>query len=220
MSKQTTEQPRYMVSVYPSRDEAGKLIFTFVPKGRRAEGEDGGPPQPVPHYIVHVREDPLTFDWRSPPPDQPEGTRQDFEEEVRTRISERKAWIGRVADLVGDVERWGKELGWSTRRIQRRLDDSRIGKHKVPALLMQEDAVRVYLEPVSRSVPGGDGLVELSLMPGYDDVASLYHLADSWYVHYVFPSPNSVAAVEEAETRPLSRDVLAQVLARMKENAE
>ena len=66
MSKQKTERPRYMVSVYESVHQPGTFTFTFVPKGIQQEGGEGGWPRPVPQYIVDVHEqgDQLTFDWR------------------------------------------------------------------------------------------------------------------------------------------------------------
>ena len=72
------------------------------------------------------------------------------------------------------VQTWADALGWSTRQIEVTLTDSQIGKYKAPALLLQEDAIRILLEPIGRSAPGAEGVVDLYLMPAYDDIASLY----------------------------------------------
>jgi len=85
---------------------------------------------------------------------------------------------------------------------------------------MQEETVRVLLEPISASAPGSDGLVDLYLMPGYDDIANLYHRKDGWHVHYVFPTPKAVAGIKEGESRPLSKKTLGVVLDDMKKHAE
>jgi hypothetical protein len=161
----------------------------------------------------------MTFAWRTVPPCDPNATQKDFEEEIRGRIADRKKWIGKVGDLVEVVQQWAKELGWSTRQIEKQLDDSRIGKHKIPALILQDGTVRVLLEPVSRRVPGGEGLVDLYLMPSYEDIASLFLRDDGWRLQYVFPEAGALATEDEPEEKPLSKEVLAVVLEAMKKNA-
>jgi hypothetical protein len=84
---------------------------------------------------------------------------------------------------------------------------------------MQEDTGRVLLEPVGRSAPGAEGVVDLYLMPAYDDIASLYYCGDRWNLHYMFPGTKPVATVREAEALPLSKEALEKVLAEMRQNA-
>lgn len=220
MSKQKTAQARYMVSIYDEPNAPGVFRFTFVPKGRQQTRTSGEPPKPVPEYIVSVQgrgEEPA-LTWVKAPPK--ESTKAELEEIARERVTERAAWIQRVSDLVTSVEGWAREFGWSTKRIDKKIEDSRLGNHKAAALVMQEDTVRALLEPISASAPGSDGLVDLYLMPGYDDIASLYHQADGWHVHYVFPTQKGVAGIKEGETRPLSKKTLGVVLDEMKKHAE
>ena len=166
MSKQKTAQPPYMASVYDEPDVSGMLRFTFVPKATRQARTPGGPPKPAPEYIVsvpgHGEESACT--WVNRP--QKESTKAELEEIARERIAERAAWIQQASDLVKSVEGWAKDLGWSTRRIDKKIEDARPGNHKAAGLVMQEDTVRILLEPISASAPGGDGLVDLYLMPG------------------------------------------------------
>jgi hypothetical protein len=97
--------------------------------------------------------------------------------------------------------------------VEKRLDDSRIGRHVVPALLMQEDTCRILLEPIARSAPGAEGVVDLYLMPAYDDIAVLFYYSDRWNLHYNMDrGTNSVRPVSEAEAMPLSKEALAKVL--------
>ena len=159
------------------------------------------------------------LDW-SRTPDRPEDSaREQIEAEIAARMRDRAIWIARVTSLVGDVERWATEMGWSTRRVEKKLDDARIGKHHVPALLMQQDTLRVLLEPVGRSTPGAEGVVDLYLMPAYDDIASLYFYEDRWNLHYIFPGTTGVATVREAQAMPLSKDTLERVLTEMRRDA-
>jgi hypothetical protein len=92
----------------------------------------------------------------------------------------RDEWVRAVEQLVTEVEGWCRENQWPTRRIDKRLEESRIGEYVVPALLIQVDLVKLMLEPVARFVPGGEGVIDLYRMPQYDDVASIFRRAGSW----------------------------------------
>src|SRR5208283_5952327 len=108
-------------------------------------------------------------------------------------MHDREIWIDRVTALVAQVDQWAKEMGWSTRRLEKRLDDARIGKHRVPALLIRQDTCRALFEPIGRSTPGADGVVDLYLMPAYDDIASHYYYDSQWNLHYnTFSGANAV----------------------------
>ncbi|NLS97748.1 MAG: hypothetical protein GXX96_36875 [Planctomycetaceae bacterium] len=131
----------------------------------------------------------------------------------------RDTWLQRLSDLIQTIQRWAVELRWSTRQIEVALSDSRLGKYKAPALLLQEDAIRILLEPISRSAPGAEGVVDLYLMPAYDDIASLYFYDGDWHIHYVVPEAETVAEMCHAEPRPLTKDSLRDVLEGMKKNA-
>ncbi len=220
MNENMAQQQRYMVSIYEPEEAGGALIFTFVPKGLQQERGLGGIPKRVPQYIVAARQETgkLTFDW-SRTPDNPDAAREEMEAEAAARMKDRAIWIDRVSSLVDQVDEWARDMGWATRRVEKKLDDARIGKHRVPALLMQEDTCRVLLEPVGRSAPGADGLVDLYLMPAYDDIASLYYYGDRWNLHYMFPGTKPGATVREAEAMPLSKETLEKVLAELRQNA-
>ena len=220
MSKQKTAQPRYTVWVHGEPNEPGVLRFIFSPRGLQQVRTPGEPPRPVPQYILSVlgHGEESSFTWVKAPPKEP--MKAVMEEIARERVTERTVWIQRVSDLVQSVEGWAKKLGWSTKRIDKKIEDTRLGNHKAAGLVMQEDTVRVLLEPISASAPGSDGLVDLYLMPGYDDIANLYHREDGWHVHYVFPTQKAVAGIKEGESRPLSKESLRVVLGEMKRHAE
>jgi hypothetical protein len=134
-------------------------------------------------------------------------------------VDERSIWIEKVKKLVAEVEPWVKELGWQTRRINKRLDDSEIGRHRVPALLMQEGTTQVLLEPVGRSASGIEGVVDLYILPAYDDIATLYFYDGGWNIHYYFEATPVAGAVREAPGIPLTKDALKRVLDKMQADA-
>lgn len=221
MGKKKHDDSNFMVSIYESQDEPGTFVFTFVPKVVRQGEEVGGAPKRLPQHIVWVRkkDDRLEFDW-SPEGDDPGKAKRDMEREAEQRIQEREEWVRRVSDLVEKVEQWGKELGWATRRIEKKLEDGRVGKHVVPALLLQEGTCRVLLEPLGRSAPKAEGVVDLYLMPAYDDIASFYYYNKRWNLHYALPigteEPTRRGGLEGA---PLTKETLARILEAMKEHA-
>jgi hypothetical protein len=215
-------QSPYTVSVSELDDAPGTFEFAFVPKSSTQARRVGVPvlPRPTPHYVVQARSGPerIDFNWRGTP-DDPGEKKAGLEREVERRLQVRIDWIERVSDLVAKVEEWAKELDWSTRRIEKRLDDSQIGKHQVPALLMQEGTCRVLLEPIARSAPGAEGVVDLYLMPAYDDIAVLFFYGSQWHVHYnMARGTNAVVPAREAEAMPLTKKTLKKVLAELTRN--
>jgi hypothetical protein len=216
-----TQEQGYMVSVYEPEEAGGNLIFTFVPKGLQQERGLGGRPKRVPQHSVAVRPEAggLAFDW-SGTQDDPGVAREEIEAEIAARMKDRSIWIDRVTSLVGQVEQWARELDWSTRRVEKKLDDTRIGKHRVPTLLMQENTCRVLLEPIARSAPGAEGVADLYLMPAYDDIAVFFYYSGRWNLHHnTTRGTNAVVPVREAEAMPLSKESLGKVLAEMTQNA-
>jgi hypothetical protein len=84
---------------------------------------------------------------------------------------------------------------------------------------MQRETTRVLLDPVARFTPGADGVVDLYLMPAYDDIATLYLVNGEWRLHYMFASTPTVATLEQADAIPLSKETIAQLLNEMSINA-
>jgi hypothetical protein len=132
----------------------------------------------------------------------------------------RDAWIARLTQLIDHVEQWGRASGWATRRLDKKLEDPVIGEHSVPALLMQEGTTRIMLEPIGRSSPGTEGIVDLYLMPAYDDIATFYYYGGQWNLHRrPAGSSSAVANAGDAEGKPLSQDVLQRALADLRQHA-
>ncbi len=219
MSDQTADRERYKASVYEPEGKGGLLVFTFTPNGPEQKRSPNGTPERAPRFILTARQegDIINFDW-SDTPDDPKSAKQEMEKEAEERIRARTVWIDSVKSLVDQVESWARELQWSTRSVEKKLDDDWIGKHRVPALLMQEDTCRILLEPVGRSSSGVQGVVDLYLTPAYDDIASLYYHENRWNLHYMFPGTTAVATISEADAVPLSKEALERVLAEMLEN--
>jgi len=138
---------------------------------------------------------------------------------VRNAEELRKEWLDRLSRLVHDVKNWAEKLGWSTRQFELAREDSKIGRYQAPALVLQKDATRILLEPIARSAPGANGVVDLYLMPAYDDIVSLYLVDDRWQLHYMFPGTATVETIREAEGRLLTEETFREALGEMSKNA-
>jgi hypothetical protein len=128
-------------------------------------------------------------------------------------------WRNRLDDLVNAVAGWAKELGWATRRLEKTIKDSLLGTYKAPALRIQKDFGQVLLEPIARFTPGSQGVVDLYLMPAYDDVASIYYTNGEWRLHYLFDRAVSAATLRQTQSIPFNKESLNQVVTGMAEYA-
>jgi hypothetical protein len=211
MPKKQLSRLSNRVVISPDPQVAETLRFTFLPAG----ADDS----PAGRYLASATGNggKPVLQWIQPPP-QPE-VRAELEGIVRERLIARQEWLKKLSSLVAQVATWAHDLDWSTRVVEKSMEDAEIGNYSAPGLLLQWESVRLFLEPVARSVPGTDGIVELYLMPSYDDIAGLYYYGGRWNVHYVFDSDPAVATVREGEAKPLTKSTLSRVLDEMKAHA-
>jgi len=124
----------------------------------------------------------------------------------------RDQWVARVTELVDQAEEWARELGWATRRIDKRLDDYELGTHRVPALLLQEGTTRLILEPIGRSAGEIEGVVDLYLMPAYDDAARLFFHNGGWHFDFVPAGEARFTGVDAPLTQPAFHSLLEELV--------
>jgi hypothetical protein len=132
--------------------------------------------------------------------------------QVADPAKERDEWIQLLRELVTQVDGWVKPVEWSTREIEKEMEDSVLGPYNAPALHMQRAFVRVLLEPITRFAPGTDGVVDLYRMPAYDDIASLSRVAGEWKLHHASRGGSAVARAGSAEPFDLNRENFLRVL--------
>lgn len=135
------------------------------------------------------------------------------------RMARQREWLDRLTQLVTTVRGWAEELEWATRAVTKEMEDAEIGDYSAPALLLQQDATRLFLEPIAREAPGTEGVVDLYLMPSYDDIASLYYHHRRWNIQYVFQKTSAAPASREGEAKPLTKAAFRKVLDQMKAHA-
>jgi hypothetical protein len=92
-------------------------------------------------------------------------------------------WAGAAGILLGEAETWCEELGWHTRRYEKTLMESLLGKYTLQQLQIYAVQHLYVLDPIARFVPGGQGAFDLSIQPSFY-VTSVYRDFDgSWNVH-------------------------------------
>jgi hypothetical protein len=146
-------------------------------------------------------------------------TRNPPKKPIEDRDQVRDIWLARLGELIDRIDSWARELDWVTRRIEKKMDDSQLGTYKAPALLMQKETTRALLDPIAMSTPGTEGLVDLYLMPAYDDIASLYFTDGGWQLHFPVSGPRPGATNSGEMHGPLTKESLGQVLDEMVQNA-
>lgn len=218
-ARQPAPQRSYLVSIYDDPIATGALRFTFVPKNPRHARAEGEPPEPKAQFIVSVYGygNETKFDWISPPPGK--AAQEELQAIARGRVMARHEWLEKLRKLVASVKGWADELDWATRSVEKKMEDPEIGDYKAPALLLQKETIRLFLEPVARAAPGTEGVVDLYLMPSYDDIAGLYYYSNRWNVHYMFEGAAPQGTMCDAEAKPLSKATLRKVFDQMKAHA-
>ena len=131
----------------------------------------------------------------------------------------RDEWLRQLSDLMKLVKGWVEELDWSTRLIDKEMEDPGLGTYKAPALLMQRETTRVLLDPIARYTPGADGIVNLYVLPAYDNIATIYRENGEWRLHHMFPGFEPVPTLKEVKSSPLSKEKLGRVLDEMSKHA-
>ena len=105
-----------------------------------------------------------------------------------TEISQqRDQFKTRVEALVKQVREWVEPHEWVTKEYPKKMRDVDLQIYPISALFLQKGPVRVLLDPIAYDVPGAEGVVDLYLMPTYDDLASLFFEKGKWTIHYSFP---------------------------------
>lgn len=125
---------------------------------------------------------------------------------------QRSEFQNRVAALVADVKTWVEPQEWVTKNYEKKIRDADGDFCVIPALYLQKGPTRLLLDPVAYDAPGSQAVVDLYLMPTYDDMASLYYVDGRWTIHYPCPPDVTEADSTLATELPLDEQGINQVL--------
>lgn len=125
---------------------------------------------------------------------------------------QRDRWIGRINALIESVRGWVQNEDWVTKRHPKKMRDAGGDVYEAPSLFLQRGATRLLLDPIAYDVPGSEGVVDLYLMPTYDDTATLSWVDGGWQIRYALHDAPVVAGVKQVEVMELSKRSINRVL--------
>ncbi len=206
-------QRGYRVRIYPTEREIYHL--SYFPRGLMQSRGLNGRPKAVPEFpaTAQLRGDEIQVEWEKTPSDM-EATPQEFDDDVRVRVRTLRRWLGQLNALVSNVREWAEEDGWSARIVDKPLEEADIGDYSAPALVLQRDMKRLGLEPVGDAAPGIEGMVDLYVLPAYDDIAKLFFCDGRWRLHSMMDGTKS------GLNKPLTKKVFREVVVQMTANEE
>lgn len=127
----------------------------------------------------------------------------------------------RVTRLVRQVKSWTEPHEWVTKEYPKKMRDGARQLFVVPSLFLQKGPARVLLDPIAFDVPGSDAVVDLYLMPAYDDLASLYLIGGEWMIHYPLAAGDQeTPSMQEADSLSLNETTINDVLDSIAAHAE
>lgn len=220
MMTQEQIQHGYFVSVRPLPGTADTFVLSYLPRGLQQARESGSTPQPVSEFRAHaqVQGQAVAVTWPTPPPQNGAG-HAEYNADVTHRVKLLAAWLQRLNDLLTTIRSWAEESGWAARLVDKGMKDPEIGDYRAPALLLQEGLLRIAVEPIGRTGPGTEGIVDLYLLPAYDDIATLSHYDGTWHIHYQSYATPTVATIRETTAKPFSKEHLLGVFGEMRQHA-
>ena len=95
----------------------------------------------------------------------------------------RLEWMQAIATIEKEAEQWSAEIGWRTRRVNKRMSESLIGTYESEQLLIFAEPNLYVLDPVARFIPGGQGSFDLAIQPSYYTTSLYRDDGGKWFVH-------------------------------------
>ncbi len=216
MTKRRATPLNCMMSIHDDPSTSGALRFTFVPTSVQQARAETNRLRRCLNASCPFRGSGARRISSGSSLRRKNATREAIESIASERVTARHEWLGRLRKLFELVKRWAMELDWATWIVEKKMEDAEIGNYKAPCLLIQQETVRLLLEPVARSAPGAEGIFDLNVMPSYDDIASLYYYNNQWNIHYMFTGAPTVANILEGEAKPLTKATIREVFEEMK----
>jgi hypothetical protein len=93
----------------------------------------------------------------------------------------RDTWVAELGHMADDVERWSAQNDWDTLRETRELEEEEIGTYEVPVVRIQTMQGRLYFEPVSWSVCGAEGRIEITAARSFYQVVLVKNNGKWWF---------------------------------------
>lgn len=93
----------------------------------------------------------------------------------------RDEWIGRVADLITQVDEWSQAEGWNVERQRKIVQEKLLGAYEVDALVIRLQGGEIHVKPIALHVVGADGRVDIEAFPTLSRI-KLVGVAGGWQI--------------------------------------
>ena len=111
----------YTITVRNPVDTADGYHALYAPRTSSSNGDQG--PTPF-EAVARIQGEEIVIEWVNLPKDT-----EGFELDAPNRVRTLHGWLSRLTSQLASVETWMKDLDWSTRRIEKSLEDSHIGHY-------------------------------------------------------------------------------------------
>ncbi|WP_459556580.1 hypothetical protein [Lacunimicrobium album] len=118
-------------------------------------------------------------------------------------MSSGPVWVTAWVNKLAEIEAWASEAQWSCRRIEKQIKELQFGNYKAPGLMMQKEFTKILMEPIGSRADGDDGVIDMYMMPMYDDMATIVFEDGKWKIHYLFSPAPELTGVVSADDFPL-----------------
>jgi hypothetical protein len=99
---------------------------------------------------------------------------------VRTEVVE--DWLEAQNELMADAQRAAAAKGWFSELDQKEMKDSLLGRYRAPRLRIRTLDREVVLDPVTRFGSGGQGIVDLVVLPTYETAYLVMFKDGAWRI--------------------------------------
>lgn len=112
------------------------------------------------------------------------------------READKSEWLAALDQLLKDCEGWSRHQGWEAKRDAKEITDDFLSRYEAPVLLIHSPQGRLLVDPVARYTVGGEGRVDLCVMPSFES-AWMARDGSTWSIQADFGDRSSHPLSEE-----------------------
>ncbi len=133
------------------------------------------------------------------------------------RISD---WQQLLTNLYTKVQSWIANRDCAVRLVDKTYEFNGSGRTKIQAMLIQEDAIKMILDPIDWDPVKKEALVDLYIMPQYDSGARFFFGLNDWRIYWVNPQILPVSEFQKTDEETLlNKENFNTLLDGLKQNA-
>jgi len=96
-------------------------------------------------------------------------------------------WQQILNDLFSKIRVWVSNRDCAVKLIDKTYEVNGSGRTTIPALLIQEEALKMIVDPIDWDPVKSESIVDLYIMPQYEDGARFFYGQNEWRLYWVDP---------------------------------